>query len=295
MRRLTGLVLAVLACALVIVPAAQARVKAKAVAQDKAAVQQYWTAERMREAEPADKVLRGAPPGQKKKTAAAAAATATQVPPPYTTAPTRTNGKVFFTDGGSNYVCSGTALLSSNKSTVWTAGHCVHDGARDFHTNWTFVPAYADGSRPYGTWTARRLLTTSAWAQRGDLSYDTGAAVVSLSGGSALTDVVGGRNIAFNTSRNQQYAAYGYPAAPPFNGQRLWVCNSPLRYNDTSANPATMGIDCDMTGGSSGGGWIANGSVRSVNSYGYSTLPGVMFGPYQGSVAQSLYTSAASG
>ena len=54
-----------------------------------------------------------------------------------------------------------------------------------------------------------------------------------------------------------------------------------------------MGIDCDMTGGSSGGGWIANGSVVSVNSYGYTTLPNVMFGPYQGSVAQSLYTQAA--
>ena len=28
-------------------------------------------------------------------------------------------------------------------------------------------------------------------------------------------------------------------------------------------------------------------------SYGYTTLPNVMFGPYQGSVAQSLYTQAA--
>ena len=105
--------------------------------------------------------------------------------------------------------------------------------------------------------------------------------------------MVGGRNIAFNTARQQNYAAHGYPAAPPFNGQRLWVCNSPLIYDDTSANPPTMGIDCDMTGGSSGGGWIAGGSVVSVNSYGYTTLPNVMFGPYQGSVAQSLYTQAA--
>jgi V8-like Glu-specific endopeptidase len=190
-------------------------------------------------------------------------------------------------------VCSGTALLSGNKSVVWTAGHCVNDGANQFHTNWAFVPAYADGSRPYGTWTARRLLTTTGWATSGDFSYDNGAAVVSLSGGRALTDVVGGRNPAFNYPRGQTYAAHGYPAAPPFNGQRLWVCTSPLRYNDTSANPPTMGIDCDMTGGSSGGGWIAGGSVASVNSYGYSTLPNVMFGPYQGAVSQSLYTQAA--
>jgi hypothetical protein len=290
MRRLLVLLLAVLACALVLVPAAQAKVETKAVAQDKTAVQRYWTAERMRNAIPADKVLSGnfAPVPRK----APRLAPAQQIPPPYTSQPTSTNGKVFFTDGGSNFVCSGTAVLSGNSSTVWTAGHCVHDGASGFHTNWSFVPAYADGSRPYGTWTARTLLTTSGWANGGDFSYDNGAAVVNANG-SALTDVVGGRNIAFNTARNQNYASHGYPAAPPFNGQRLWVCNSPLVYDDTSANPPTMGIDCDMTGGSSGGGWIAGGSVVSVNSYGYTTLPNVMFGPYQGSVAQSLYTQAA--
>jgi len=294
MRRLHAVVLAVLACALVVVPAAQAaRVTAKAVAQDKAAVQHYWTAERMRTARPADRVLSGtfAPAAKPKKKLAAAV----QVPPPYTSQPTSTNGKVFFTEGGVNYVCSGTALLSGNKSVVWTAGHCVNDGAGTFHTNWAFVPAYADGSRPYGTWTARSLLTTAGWNNSGDFSYDNGAAVVSLNGGQALTDVVGGRNPSFSYARNQTYVSHGYPAAPPFDGQRLWTCTSPLIYDDTSANPPTMGIDCDMTGGSSGGGWTVNGSLESVNSYGYTTLPNVMFGPYQGTVSQSLYTQASSG
>ena len=60
MRRPQVLLLAVLACALVAVPAAQAaRIETKAVAQDKAAVQRYCTAERMRNAIPADKVLTG--------------------------------------------------------------------------------------------------------------------------------------------------------------------------------------------------------------------------------------------
>ena len=289
MRRLQLLVLAVLACALVAVPAAQAKVKSKTVAQDKAAVQGYWTAERMRDAIPAEKVRSSSAVPKAKPVKGTSA---TQIAPPYTSAPTRTNGKVFFSDGGVNYVCSGTALLSGNKSVVWTAGHCVHDGANGFHTNWAFVPAYADGTRPYGTWAARTLLTTTGWANGGDFSYDNGAAVVSTNGGQALTDVVGGRGIAFNTAREQQYAAHGYPAASPFNGQRLWVCNAPLSYDDTNQSPATLGISCDMTGGSSGGGWIANNSVVSVNSYGYKTLRNVMFGPYQGSVAQGLYTQA---
>lgn len=293
MRRLHAVVLAVLACALVAVPAAQAaRVATKAVAQGNAAIKRYWTPERMRNAHPAVRTLSGtfAPAARPPKKGSAAQ----PVPPPYTSRPTSTNGKVFFTEGGANYVCSGTALLSGNKSVVWTAGHCVNDGTGTFVTNWAFVPAYLDGSAPYGTWTARTLLTTSGWNSSGDFSYDNGAAVVNLNGGRALTDVVGGVNPTFNYPRNQTYVSHGYPAAPPFNGQRLYTCTSPLRYDDTSANPPTMGIDCDMTGGSSGGGWTVNGSLESVNSYGYSSLKNVMFGPYQGTVSQSLYTQAAS-
>jgi hypothetical protein len=289
MRSACLLLLAVLACVLVAAPA-QARINTMAVAQDGAAVKKYWTAERMRAATPADKVLNAAGDVVRRRAPARFGA-ATQISPPYESQPASTNGKVFFTMGGRNYVCSGTALLSGNSSTVWTAGHCVYDGASEFHTNWAFVPGYVDGTRPYGTWTARKLLTTSGWLA-GNMSYDLGAAVVAPQGGSTLTSVVGGRNIVFNYPRDQRYVAHGYPAGPPFNGQRLWACDSPLVYSDGTANPPTMGISCDMTGGSSGGGWISGSSVASVNSYGYLTLPNVMFGPYQGSAAESLYTQA---
>ncbi len=73
----------------------------------------------------------------------------------------------------------------------------------------------------------------------------------------------------------------------------MFICEADLGTRDTSANPPTMGIGCDMTGGSSGGGWVVGNDVLSVNSYGYSNQPNVMYGPYQGSVAQQLYTSAA--
>ncbi len=219
--------------------------------------------------------------------------TSAEITTPYTQAPTSTHGKVFFTLGGGDYVCSGTALLSGNKSVVWTAGHCVNEGPGAFATNWEFVPAYKDGSAPLGVYVAENLFTTSAWGNAGDFSYDLGAAVVGPAGGTALTDRVGGRGIAFNSSRSQTYNSYGYPAAPPFTGERLWRCNSPLQTSDNSANPPTLGIGCDMTGGSSGGGWIVGSNVVSVNSYGYDNQPDVMYGPYQGSVAQSLYNAAA--
>jgi hypothetical protein len=36
-------------------------------------------------------------------------------------------------------------------------------------------------------------------------------------------------------------------------------------------------------------------TVLSVNSYGYSNQPNVMYGPYQGTVAQGVYNAAQSG
>ena len=161
--------------------------------------------------------------------AAALPWTSEEITTPYTQAPTSTHGKVFFTLAGNDYVCSGTALLSGNKSVVWTAGHCVNEGPGAFATNWQFVPAYKDGSAPLGVYVAQEPGSPSAWANSGDFSYDFGAAVVGPSGGTALTDRVGGRGIAFNYSRSQNFQSYGYPAAPPFTGERLWRCNSPLQ------------------------------------------------------------------
>jgi hypothetical protein len=263
------------------------RVDLKRVTKSRAAVVDYWTAERMRNAIPAERAQGGSSSKAKR-----AAFSSYEYPGSYTTFPASTHGKVFFTLGGVNYVCSGTAVNSSNRSVVWTAGHCVNEGPGAYATNWAFVPAYRDGSRPFGTWTARTLVTSSAWANQGDISYDVAGAVMNTHGGSALTDVVGGRGIAFNYNRNQFFTSFGYPAAPPFTGQRLWVCESNLLTSDPTTSPQTMGIGCDMTGGSSGGGWVVGSSVYTVNSYGYSNQRNVMYGPYQGSVAQSVYNAA---
>ena len=290
----------VLVISLLLPLSAQARgVESKRVKQSRDDVVSYWTAERMRTARPVARTRGsfGKPVGSGggKKSSAGAAA---EVPAPYTVFPTSTNGKVFFTDNGVNYVCSGTAIASANESVVWTAGHCVNEGPGVYYTNWAFVPAYRDNVRPYGTWAARSLHTTTSWRDQGDFSYDLGAAVVSPSGTGSLTDTIGGgRSLAFNYARSQRYNAFGYPAASPFNGQRLWKCDSSLYMSDSSTSPQTMGIQCNMTGGSSGGGWVVptDGRVYSVNSYGYSNLRNVMFGPYQGDVAEQLFTTAAAG
>jgi hypothetical protein len=285
MKRAGVLLLALAVLGVLAAPATAARpAKAKAVDQSRAEVVRYWTADRMRGAIPLDAVQ-----GAARKRPKASFPFTSYEPATYNPA----HGKVFFSSGAVNYMCSGTALTSGNQSVVWTAGHCVNEGPGAFYTNWAFVPGYKDGARPYGTWTARTLLTTAEWRQSGDFGYDFGAGVVNANGGATLTATVGSRDAGFNQPAEQHYLSHGYPAGSPFSGGRLFICETDLGTRDTSTNPATMGIGCDMTGGSSGGGWVVGNSVLSVISYGYTNQPNVLYGPYQGTVAQQLYASAA--
>lgn len=201
-------------------------------------------------------------------------------------------GKVFFTLSGTDYVCSGTATSSANGDVVTTAGHCLNEGPGDFATNFAFVPAYENGDAPYGTWTAEQLYTTDEWATRGDFEYDAGFAVMNENGsGQSLTDVVGSFPIDFNLARGLEYTSYGYPAAPPYDGQTLWSCTGTT--TDDPGGSTTQGLLCSMTGGSSGGGWITGGTLNWVNSYKYRGDDSTMYGPYFGSTIQSVYQSAA--
>jgi len=265
-------------------------------------VRRYWTAERMKNAIPVTRGNRGGGPQEHAKPSrpGGTSTSATSVEVPITQAGIESAfGKVFFSDGTYNYVCSGTALAGN---VVWTAGHCVNEGPGRFYTKFVFVPGYRDGSAPWGRFPAPQLDTTDRWQTQGEFGVDVGAAIPEPNeAGQELVDVVNERPLAINSTRQQAYRAYGYPAEGKFNGQRLRVCNTAWSRNDTSTNPDTMGIPCDMNGGSSGGGWlIAGDAVASVNSYGYGSLKNVMFGPHLELEAQALYndaktTAAASG
>lgn len=260
-------------------------------AESASKVRHYWTADRMREAVPLGPVERSGPPRPLAKPGSGSGGTTSvEVTVPPGSALTA-QGKVFFTAGSTNYVCSGTALAGD---VVWTAGHCVNEGPGVFYTKFLFVPAYRDGTAPYGKFPASTLLTTGGWLSGGEFGVDVGAAVPSTNAaGQTLSEAVVERSIVFGAARNQSYSVYGYPAAKRFSGQRLRVCNTAWSLDDTSATPATMGVPCDMTGGSSGGGWItAAGSVASVVSYGYPSYKNVLFGPHLETAAQQLYNDA---
>jgi V8-like Glu-specific endopeptidase len=318
-RRRAALVsaLALFAFALVLAPraaagAGPAAVQSHSIATSAAQVKrikQYWTPRRMRQATPVDDTVSR---GEVAHTASAAtprpASRATAIPPTLGRAPSpsnakvpkanlisdptvypyRTQGKVFFRWKGGAYVCSATVVNTPSLRVIFSAGHCAVDEGT-WSKNFAFVPGYHNGYRPYGTYVATKLYSINGWIDNENFSYDMSAAV--LGGTKKVGAVVGSRGITFNAARQQSFVSFGYPAGFPFSGERLYNCPSPYRGQDnTTTNPRTQWITCNMTGGSSGGGWIIQGQyLNSVNSYGYNGLPNRMYGPYFGAAAQNLY------
>jgi V8-like Glu-specific endopeptidase len=221
---------------------------------------------------------------------------------PYYSFPARTAGKVFFTNAsnGLNYVCSGTIVNSEGKDTVWTAGHCVHGGAGGtWHYNWVFVPAYNYGWAPYGYWYANQLWTMTAWMSSSDSTSDMGAAIMNRNaGGWRIVDYFGGQGITWNQSKSIYVTSFGYPAASPFNGQSLWLCSGWTFPEWTFLwwSADTLGLSCDMTGGSSGGAWLAffNGTTGYIDGHNdnkYDNDPNTMYSPYYDDTASALYNA----
>ncbi|MFD4936439.1 trypsin-like serine peptidase [Streptomyces virginiae] len=270
--------------------------------------QGFWTAERMRAAVPLDVT---AVPGAA-RTPVATSATPTTVAPTAAASPTafpqaggawtaggavvKTSGRVFFKMGDRTASCSGDSITSANGSTVITAGHCVkYQGA--WHTNWVFVPAYNNGSAPYGQWSATKTFATDQWAASEDMNMDVGLAVVAPLNGQTLSQAVGAQGIAFNGGYNKKMYSFGFPAAAPYDGSKLVYCSGNSGKDFLLTQDHSLG--CNMTGGSSGGPWFQDfneatglGTQVSVNSFGYTFLPNRMYGPYFGNEVKAAYDKA---
>ncbi len=226
----------------------------------------------------------------------------------------KTEGKVLFTMAGVDYVCSGTVVQDSRltQSMVLTAGHCVYDQTDGWAYNWMFMPdfdaapsQYSNGSfncaiLPYGCWTTDFLVTSTGWAA-GSFNEDYGFAVINSSGHTDLLEnVVGAQAISFTGVRPASVYAFGYPQASPYNGSDLVYCNGKT-VADGWGGSTDSGLNCNMTGGSSGGGWFSPfnastgaGTLVSVNSFKYTYGPYSkdMFGPLFDSDTQNTYNAA---
>ncbi len=209
-----------------------------------------------------------------------------------------TTGKVFFTIDGGDYVCSAGTVTGVNKDLVVTAGHCAQDATGAWAHNWIYVPGYDQGSRPYGTFTARHVFVPDTWSRTGDENYDVALVALAEGGGRHVTDVVGAQGIAFDQPRGALVYGFGYPSGGRYDGERLTYCSG-RTYPDTHRITHDEGLRCDMTEGSSGGPWLTRfdagtgtGVVTSVSSFKYADDPATMYGPYFGAAVRRVYDTA---
>jgi hypothetical protein len=273
---------------------------------------QFWTLARMRQAQPVE-IRRqenpgvgpfpatGVPhrvPASAPHPGASTSSTFGEVADP-TTVESRQNGVIFFTVGGSPARCSGTSVSAPNFSVVFTAGHCVNGGGprgRWYRGQWVFVPGYRYGQRPFGVFPAVRLDATRRWVATGSENFDVAAAMVGRNErGERLAQAVGGTGIAWGLRAAQTFDVHGYPAAPPFDGETQHLCaQTPFLGHDPQSflfeGPLNLAVDCDVTGGASGGSWTIRGNVlNSVTNYGYGDDPATDFGAYFGREVARLY------
>ena len=237
-------------------------------------------------------------------------------------------GKVFFDGPEGSMVCSATVVKDptnpGKSNMVWTAGHCVHAGARGrlvpqhrlravvqrqrAWTPRTWRSAPKEQVAPYGVWWGDWAQTSDQWIEQGGRDGRRGRSVRlrgdpcdpgegqrrQVPGGDGRLGAAGGLRRAGRARRSTDITATGYPAAPPFDGQK----HVPVRRQagpavDQRHDPTMYRIGCTMTGGSSGGGWVAQGqdgkpALVSNTSIGPVTA-GWLAGPRLGEEAEGVY------
>jgi len=285
----------------------------------------YWTAERIANAQPRDFVRASdgtfQPRAKPVKPPPSGGGTVTGASWTGAGPVVERTGKVLFTMAGGNYVCSATVIqepsgsVRSSHSLVMTAAHCAYDEVADaFATNWIFVPSF-DTSPTFtcaqatiGCWTAVGLVVHSGYANEEGFTteatkHDFAVAIVAGGGKTGTTTqldtaVGGGYAVSYPAiSTGQSVHAFGYPAAGKYRGKDLTYCAGATANDPLNAN-STWGIACNMTGGSSGGPWLANftqagaGVQTSLNSYGYSGQSR-MYGPKFNADTQAVVDAAA--
>lgn len=186
-------------------------------------------------------------------------------------------GKLFFKKAnGSSYICSASLI---KKGLVVTAAHCVFDwGKTDkgWYNNHSFVPAYNNGSAPYGTWSSQRIYilnsyyngTTSACAQNGVVCNNDIAIIVLAPQSSKYPGTsTGYYGYAYDgygfTGGKTLINQLGYPGNLDI-AQLMERSDSQGTTNSSMANNTVIGSL--MEGGSSGGPWLNNLGIAASNS-----------------------------
>ena len=188
--------------------------------------------------------------------------------------PFRAAGKLYFNKGAETLSCSA-ALIK--RGLVVTAAHCVAKyGANEYYSNWEFVPAYDNGTAPFGRWAVDRakVLTiylngTDGCAQFGEgfvCPDDVAILTLRPQSGAFAGDSTGwfeyGVNGAgFTTSGQALVTELGYAAL--LDRGELMERTDAQGSIDRGLSKNTV-IGSLMTDGSDGGPWVLNLGVVPV-------------------------------
>ncbi|WP_461516562.1 hypothetical protein [Porticoccus sp.] len=207
------------------------------------------------------------------------------------------------------YVCSGTVVddLASGRSIILTAAHCVYDDANQaFARNVLFIPDQTNttaagtdrncNNDPIGCWTPSFGVVDDNWTN------DTFPANIPWDYAYYVVPTIGAHSTGVAASSEElEVAAGSLPvsfAMPLYNKDDKSDVTYALGYSYSEdphlmycAEDMTTESDyddwwltsCGLSGGASGGSWYqpnpSDGSIISVNSWGYTGSPG-MAGPH---------------
>ena len=223
------------------------------------------------------------------------------------------------------YVCSGTVASDgvSGRSVIITAAHCVYDDVNKmFARNVLFIPNQNAttgtgtdgncGNDPMGCWAPSFGVVDNDWTNKtfpANIPWDYAYYVVSDSGAHLPgTDANGHVREGMQPILDVAAGSLSVPFSAPTQGNFTHALgysysqDPSLRY--CAENLATEGSyndlwlsKCDLSGGASGGPWVqpltnGTGPIVSVNSWGYTTQPGMGGPPLSGNTAACRFADA---
>jgi V8-like Glu-specific endopeptidase len=206
------------------------------------------------------------------------------------TFPYKAVGKLFFTLGGSNWVCSASVI---RPHLLLTARHCIYDYPTGrWASNVMFYPGYSAGSNPTlgGGWAGRVLTTWTSGASA--LQYDIGfiqtynknrTGCKPTATNPQIESYTGYLGYRYGGSYDKRhFDPMGYPAASPWGGSYNAQCETSTGALAVFGQTNTFEVGCNFTGGSSGGPWleyfkpgvVSNSNYAvSLTSFGWTNPP----------------------
>jgi hypothetical protein len=227
--------------------------------------QAYWTPARMTTAAESSRLAVGVLPNHFRPFATA--------PPGIPTAVTfggvPTVGALFYTTGSQRHFCTASVVNSRTGDLILTAAHCVYGSG--YATNIVYVPGYAAGTRPFGTWPVRSITVSSGWRATHDPNLDFAFLAVTTEHGHHVQAVTGGLSLAVSSGYSHSIVVIGYNDT----ADKAVRCQT----QSFEFRPGQMEFYCHgFWNGTSGGPWITGYNSR----LGTGAVHGVIGGYEQG-------------